>query len=299
MQENIQDIYIGKCQLYVKKIREEGMFGRFVSRYIIEGELVLVTALHIGAAEDVLKPGGCKHPFFRNAAGQPLIPGSSIKGAMRGFLEQYLSSESGKEKFSKRVNYRKAICNEENPCADAKNDEQLRKLLKGRDKDSQRQLSNYLFGIEEEKKENGKLCIICRLFGSQYNAAKFSVRDAGVIKETFQENFEIRSGVAIDRNFGTSISGKKFETEVVPEGTCFSFRAILENGDETEWEIIQDVLHAMEIGMIPIGGMKSRGLGEVKLQNIRYQKIDEKNIAKYLSGEKIEFNNLTKEHKEE
>ena len=69
MQENIQDIYIGKCQLYVKKIREEGMFGRFVSRYIIEGELVLVTALHIGAAEDVLKPGGCKHPFFRNAAG--------------------------------------------------------------------------------------------------------------------------------------------------------------------------------------------------------------------------------------
>ncbi|MCI9368957.1 MAG: CRISPR-associated RAMP protein [Lachnospiraceae bacterium] len=275
------------------------MFGKFVSRYIIEGELVLVTALHIGAAEDVFKPGGCKNPFFRNATGQPLIPGSSLKGAMRSFLEQYLSSESGKERLPKEMDYRRDICNEEKPCADAKNDKWLEKLLKGREKDSQKQLSNYLFGIEGEKKENGKLCIICRLFGSQYTAAKFSVRDAGVIKESFQEKFEIRSGVAIDRNFGTSIDGKKFETEVVPEGTCFSFRAILENGDEVEWKIIQDILHAMELGMIPIGGMKSRGLGEVKLRNIQYQKIDEKNIADYLSEKKIKFNDLTKENKEE
>lgn len=270
------------------------MFNKFVSRYIIEGELVAVTALHIGAAEDVFQPGGCKNPFFRNANGLPLIPGSSLKGAMRSFLEQYLSSESGKEMLHKKGNYDKAICNEQNPCADSKTDGKLKELLKERGTDAQEKLSEYLFGTGEQ----GKLCIICRLFGSQCSAAKLSVRDAGVVKETFQGDFEIRSGVAIDRNFGTSIEGKKFETEVVPEGTKFSFRAILENGDETEWEMVQQLLRAMEIGMVAIGGMKSRGLGEIKLENARYLHIDEKNIAGYLSGERMEFEKLNESIKE-
>jgi len=272
------------------------MFDKFINRYIIEGQLVAVTALHIGAAEDVFQPGGCKNPFFRNANGLPLIPGSSLKGAMRSFLEQYLSSESGKEMLLKEFNYDRDICNEQNPCGDSKTDSELKRLLKDRDMDAQKKLSEYLFGNREGA--DGKLCIICRLFGSQCSAAKLSVRDAGIIEETFQGDFEIRSGVAIDRNFGTSIDGKKFETEVVPEGTAFSFRAVLENGDELEWEIVQQLLKAMEIGMVALGGMKSRGLGEIRLENARYLLIDQKNIAGYLSGERMEFKKLNEKIEE-
>lgn len=270
------------------------MFDKFVNRYVIEGELTAVTALHIGAAEDVFKPNGCKNPFFRNGNGMPLIPGSSLKGAMRSFLEQYLSSESGRSLFlEEQMNYPKDICNEESPCAEPKQDGVLKKLLKERGKDSQKNLAEYLFGTGKERV--GKLCIICRLFGSPYSGAKFSVRDAGVIEETFQEKFEIRSGVAIDRNLGTSIDGKKFETEVIPEGTKFSFRAILENGDEMEWNIIKQLLWAMELGLVSIGGMKSRGLGEIRLENVRYQNINTNNIARYLSEGNIEFEKLCKE----
>lgn len=275
------------------------MFDKFVSRYVIEGKLVAVTALHIGAAENVFKPGGCKNPFSRNAEGLPLIPGSSLKGAMRSFLEQYLSSESGKNVIPKEIHYQRTICNEHEPCADPKRDnkrdKELKELLKSKDKDAQKKLSEYLFG--EKGKKEGKLCIICRLFGSHYSAAKFSVRDAGVIEETFQREFEIRSGVAIDRNLGISADGKKFETEVVPEGTAFSFRAVLENGDEVEWEIIKQLLRAMEFALIPIGGMKSRGLGEIRLENVRYQNINENNIAEYLSGEEIPFVELPGKNK--
>ena len=57
------------------------MFNKFINRYVITGELEAVTALHVGAAQDVFKPNGCKNPFFRNADGKPLIPGSSLKGA--------------------------------------------------------------------------------------------------------------------------------------------------------------------------------------------------------------------------
>lgn len=271
------------------------MFDKFVSRYVIEGRLVAVTAIHIGAAENVFKPGGCKNPFFRNAEGLPLIPGSSLKGAMRSFLEQYLSSESGKKMIPEKIHYKRTICNEEEPCVESKKDNkknnELKELLKSKDKDAQRKLSEYLFGVKGEK--DGKLCIICRLFGSHYSAAKFSVRDAGVIEETFQGEFEIRSGVAIDRNLSISADGKKFETEVVPEGTAFSFRAVLENGDETEWKIIQQLLRAMEFTLIPIGGKKSRGLGEIRLENVRYQNINENNIAEYLSGKEIPFMELS------
>ena len=116
--------------------------------------------------------------------------------------------------------------------------------------------------------------------------------------DSFEDEFEIRSGVAIDRNFGTSVGGNKFETEVVPKGTKFSFRAILENGDDTEWMIIRQLLMAMHLNMIPIGGMKSRGLGEIRLQKVRYQKISQENIADYLSRKEIKFTVLIEESRE-
>lgn len=263
------------------------MFDKFENRYIIEGNLTAVTALHIGAAEDEFRPNGCRNPFFRNAAGLPLIPGSSLKGAMRSFLEQYLSSEAGRDALLKDVPFRKDICNEQNPCADAKRDSKLKKLLKKKEDNSEETISDYLFGTKDGG--SGKLCMVCRLFGSHCSAAKFSIRDARIISGTFEDEFEIRSGVAIDRNLGTSVENKTFTTEVVPEGTEFSFKAVLENGDPCEWHVVEQLLRAMEIGLIQIGGMKSRGLGEIKLTKIRYQKIDETNIAAYLSGKSVPF----------
>ncbi len=266
------------------------MFEKFVNRYIIEGDLKAATALHIGAAVDEFRPNGCKNPFFRNAGGLPLIPGSSLKGAMRSFLEQYLSSEPGKDELRGKMPSAREICNEQHPCADAKQDDTLKKLLKENKKDSEEKLSNYLFGTAGG--EGGKLCIVCRLFGSGLSAAKFSIRDARVVEESFQGDFEIRSGVAIDRDLGTSVTNKTFTTEVVPEGTTFSFKAVLENADENEWDMVKQLLRAMKLGLIQIGGMKSRGLGEIRLDNLRYQLINETNIAKYLSGESVAYTKL-------
>ncbi len=261
------------------------MFEKFKNRYIIEGDLAAVTALHIGAAEDEFKPGGCKNPFFRNADGLPLIPGSSLKGAMRNFLGQYLSTEAGKDLLLKDVPYEKEICSEQNPCTAQLKDE-IKKWKKQKE-NVEEKISGYLFGTENGV--GGKLCMVCRLFGSPYSAAKLSIRDARVVEETFRGEFEIRSGVAIDRNLGISVKNKKFTTETVPQGTVFSFKAVLENADSYEWNAVTRLLQAMELGMIQIGGMKSRGLGEISLINIRYQYVNEKNLAEYLSGEGFRF----------
>lgn len=269
------------------------MFDKFINRYIIKGELISVTALHVGAAEDVFSPGGCKNPFFRNAAGLPIIPGSSLKGAMRSFLELYLSSNSGKQRLFEETGYNQGICNRQQPCADIKKDSKLKELLKDKGADVEKKLSDYLYGPRNE----GGLCIICRIFGSQCSAAKLSIRDAGLSDDTFQDGFEIRSGVSIDRNCGTKVDKNKFETEVVPEDTHFSFCAVLENADSTEWEVVKKLLKALELGMIQIGGMKSRGLGEIKLVNAQYQYIDGENIADYLAEENIGFIKLNNQDK--
>lgn len=258
------------------------MFERFESRRIIEGTLTAVTAIHIGAAEDVFEPGGCKNPFFRNAAGLPVIPGSSLKGAMRSFLEQILAGESGWKAIQADLHCQKKICNEEEPCADPEKDQKLKILLESKKRESSREIAEYLFG--NPGNPEGKLCMACRLFGSPYSAAKLNIRDAGVLEDSFQKGFEIRSGVAINRNLGTSEDGKKFEEEVVPAGTAFLFRAVLENADDAEWEAVRIILRAMEKEMIPIGGNRSRGLGVMKLEDATYQHIDRNNLADYLTG---------------
>lgn len=261
------------------------MFDKFKNRYVIAGKLVAETAIHIGTAGEEFKPGGSKNSFFRNAQGMPIIPGASLKGATRSFLEQFLFSDAGKEMFGEE-----AVCNEGNPCVD-QNDSELKKFLDSKNVQNPKKLAEYLFG-DEGADSRGKLCIVCRLFGSKYSGAKFNIRDAKVIEETFQNEYEIRSGVSIDRDLGISKKNHKFEVEVVPEGTEFSFRAILENAEEKEFELIKLLLHAMELGLISIGGMKSRGLGEMRLENARYQKIDACNIRDYLSGKEIPFCSL-------
>lgn len=255
------------------------MFHKFENRYIINGEIVTTTGIHIGTAMDEFKPSGNKNPFFKNAEGLPIIPGSSLKGLMRGFMQQMMLSEVGKEAF-----HGAWACNEAQPCVDEKGDE-YKKLLEDKEIDAEIKLAKYLFGLDEK---GGALCMVCRLFGSQSNGAKLLIRDAKVDEETFQNEYEMRSGVSIDRDLGISKNGQLFEVEIVPQGTRFKFQAVLENANEKEWDCVKKLLFAMKLGMLSVGGMKSRGLGGMEMENISYKKIDAENISNYLTGKNIE-----------
>jgi CRISPR-associated RAMP protein (TIGR02581 family) len=259
------------------------MFDKFENRYIISADIVTTTAIHIGTAENEFIPLGNRNSFFRNAEGLPLIPGSSLKGLMRSFLEQMLPG-SREQKAAEGIFSGSWSCAKSQRCVAEKPDQEskdFKELWEGNSADAENKLADYLFG------EDGKLCTVCRLFGSKYNGAKLSIRDAKVKEETFQRDFEIRSGVAIDRDLGKSVPGQLFEVEVVPEGTSFSFQAILENADETEWNCVKSLLAAMELGMLSIGAMKSRGMGGMELQAISFQEIDQKNLMDYLTGKEI------------
>ena len=55
----------------------------------ISGQIKAVTGLHIGGTEIGLAIGGADSTVVRNGLdGKPYIPGSSLKGKMRGLLER-------------------------------------------------------------------------------------------------------------------------------------------------------------------------------------------------------------------
>ncbi|MBR1454133.1 MAG: type III-A CRISPR-associated RAMP protein Csm3 [Lachnospiraceae bacterium] len=63
--------------------------------YVIKGTATVCSGTRIGAGDTGSKIGGCDNPVIRDAlSGQPYIPGSSIKGAMRHFIHDLNSNSN-------------------------------------------------------------------------------------------------------------------------------------------------------------------------------------------------------------
>ncbi|OQX02500.1 MAG: type III-A CRISPR-associated RAMP protein Csm3 [Desulfobacteraceae bacterium IS3] len=61
---------------------------QFLGKYIIEADLRLLTALHIGGTQESFEIGGMDNPVIKDQMTDiPYIPGSSLKGKMRSLLE--------------------------------------------------------------------------------------------------------------------------------------------------------------------------------------------------------------------
>ncbi|MGD1804655.1 type III CRISPR-associated RAMP protein Csx7 [Dapis sp. BLCC M126] len=222
------------------------MFDTFKNRLEIEGKLTTVTALRIGAARST-EPIGSDLPVVKDVLGQPLIPGSSFKGALRSRLESFLRGILGS---NPRLVANPAV-NEE-WCITA---ERMKKLKAEYTNDAQ--LTEAILK---------KTDLISHLFGSPWVASKFQVRDLTVLPDNWFGQYQERDGVAIDRDTETAADGKLYDFQVVPGGTPFLFKAVVENAEDWELGLLMVGLHQFETEQIPLGGGRSRGLGVVKLE---------------------------------
>ncbi len=219
------------------------MFDTFKNRLEITGTLITVTALRISAGRSS-EPIGSDLPVIKDALGQPLIPGSSFKGALRSRLESFLraidsSFAEDPASFTTRSKNREI--------------EDIKKLYEGDDLG----LTTALIGITD---------LVSHLFGSPWLASKFQVRDLTVLPDFWFGQYQERDGVAIDRDTETASDGKLYDFQVVPSGTPFEFRAVVENAEDWELGLLMIGLHQFETEQIPLGGGRSRGLGVVKLE---------------------------------
>lgn len=219
------------------------MFDTFKNRLEITGTLITVTALRISAGRSS-EPIGSDLPVIKDALARPLIPGASFKGALRSRLESFLRAIDSS--FAEDpANFTSSTRNNQV------------KAFKEQHKDNDLELTQALVRITDR---------VSHLFGSPWLASKFQVRDLTVLADFWFGQYQERDGVAIDRDTETASEGKLYDYQVVPAGTPFEFRAVVENAEDWELGLLMIGLHQFETEQIPLGGGRSRGLGVVKLE---------------------------------
>jgi len=217
------------------------MFDVFKSRLELSGILTTVTALRISQGRST-EPIGSDLPVVKDSLGRPLIPGASFKGALRSRLESFLRGidpELGVDP------------------SELVGPDKMRWLKE------QKQLHENDAALTAALLKETDLASL--VFGSPWAAGKFQVRDLTVLPDAWFGQYQERDGVSIDRDTETAAEGKLYDFQVVPAGTPFEFKAVVENAEAWELGLLMIGLHQFENEMIPLGGGRSRGLGVVKL----------------------------------
>ena len=254
------------------------MFDVFKNRLEVTGTLTTVTALRISVGRSS-EPIGSDLPVIKDAFGRPLIPGSSFKGALRSRLESFLRAINPDFAANPAIEAEWSI-----PSRTIEN-ERNEVIKEGIDKlkeDTEKELEgDPQKAIRQDKllteKILAKTDLISLLFGSPWLASKFQVRDLTVLPEYWFGQYQERDGVAIDRDTETAADGKLYDFQVVPAGTPFYFKAVVENAKEWELGLLMIGLHQFETEQIPLGGGRSRGLGVVclKIQEMRWVDVED------------------------
>lgn len=235
------------------------MFDTFKNRLEITGILTTITALRISAGRST-EPIGTDLPVIKDALGQPLIPGSSFKGALRSRLESFLRGIDDSFAANPAIESEWSITSQD-----------MKQLKDTCDNDQ----------ILTQEIIN-KTDLISRLFGSPWIASKFQVRDLTVLPDTWFGQYQERDGVSIDRDTETAADGKLYDFQVVPASTQFEFRAVVENAEDWELGLLMIGLHQFETEQIPLGGGRSRGLGVVKLNIDKMLWVDVEDNPQFL-----------------
>lgn len=227
------------------------MFDTLQNRLSVAGYLVAESAIRIGTGRTGALTGS-ELPVIRNVDDQPLIPGSSLKGVLRSHLEAVARGMA-----PHASDWRQIACDpttEDAVCLDVTRIRTLKEQYQGDD-------AGLAEAIQQE------LCLLCQTFGAPWRASPIRVRDLPVVDEEWFGQFDVRDGVAIDRDKGTVAIGP-YDYEVVPAGTRFQLQIEAENLAPWQRGLLWLGIRALERGEIAVGGFVSRGLGWVRLEDV-------------------------------
>lgn len=228
------------------------MWDSFQNRLWVTGTLQAETAIRIGCGSESVLPTAADLPVFRERE-EPIIPGSSLRGAVRSHLERIfrtLEPECGHGRGACRV------LDDETRCISNKRYEQLQDESKGDPEKLYRQVYELS-------------CRMCRLFGSPWLASRIRFQDARPVNDV---DVVRRDGVAINREKETVEN--KYDFEVVNRGARFRLEIVAENLTTEELGVLFLALHELRESRVLVGGFKGRGLGSVRLVEARVQMVD-------------------------
>ncbi|MEM9553458.1 MAG: CRISPR-associated RAMP protein Csx7 [Acidobacteriota bacterium] len=225
---------------------------RLDSRERVCATLVAETGLRIGAGRE-LELAVSDLPVLVDARGLPYLPGSSLKGVLRAGLAAAISG-LGDPRLTACDSVRA-------PCLC-----ELKRCTIDDPAERQRLRDEALARALEHS------CVVCGLFGSVHLAGRVFVHDARLADaptERPRRTREVREGVAILRDLRTVAGTRKYDLEVVPAGTRFELELTLENVDEIRRALVLDALWRLDQGSLRLGGGARRGLGRVRILDLR------------------------------
>lgn len=245
-------------------------FSVFKNKYIIEGKLVVLNGLHIGAG---MEKDGSDSPFIEYGDGEYYIPGSSFRGYMSTKMERLLEKRNSFEFVDKESG-------EGLNMGDVRLIFGYTNLSKEEDKAVVEKIKNFISAKDEDEEKKN--------FDSM--AGRIHVGDMPIIED---KDTITRDGIKIDRNTGTTEKGGKFDYDILPAGTKFRFSIELENVKPYQLDLVFLALKDIWDGDL-FGGMLSRGIGKCKLEDVKIKAVDKSNLKDYFfKGEKsIEFKDL-------
>lgn len=219
----------------------------------LTADLVFESAFHIGSGQEgematdmgVLRDQG---------SGEPILPGSSLKGRFRATAEQL----AGHLKLSA------CLLDMSLSGVECVTDENYRR----QNQSNYQQLDNELKRLQWI---DARICGVCRLFGSPMHASRIFFSD-GQLKQ-WSGSPEIRDGVCLDRDSETARPNMKYDFEVIPSGAVFGLQIDLENPEEHERALVGAVLAEWEQGF-HLGGKTSRGLGLARLDSVHVEMVN-------------------------
>ena len=188
--------------------------------------------------------------------GQPVLPGSSLKGKLRSTCET-LSHALGLSTCMLNHDASGVKCT-----SDVKYYHDIRDAY---EQALQTGVQERLQWIKEHT------CDVCKLFGSPMQASRLWISD-GMLTE-WASVVQVRDGVVIDRDSQTAVNGLKYDYEVVPPSSQFELCIDLENPTDQDMALLGVALFEWHAGS-SIGGFTSRGLGRFHIENIRLAGVD-------------------------
>lgn len=239
-------------------------FEKLQTRYLLRAELVAVSGLRVGAGKS-FDAAATDQPVMRDALGRPYIPGSSLKGSLRSGLEAVLRGLGREDLWACEIFDDKKIC------------------VGGSDADTKRARRGEAIPLEEVLE---RICTACSLFGSRHLAGRVFVHD---LPRLSGSPTEIRDGVGINRDLGVAQPKIKYDVEVIPTGTRFQLEMLLENVDDIRLGLVLQALSLMSRGEILLGGLTSRGLGKVRIENPTLERTSADRLLRGLDFEELDY----------
>ena len=215
-------------------VRHHAALDRLV---LFEYRLTTRTGLHVGAGKSASLVGS-DLPVMRDAAGRPIIPGSSLRGILRAGLEALVGSL--------RLD---RIVQRDTPAEPDGVPAKLATLWRGLG------TVDRMFGWVAPSKEQDDR--------GQAFASRLQISDAVCREDVL---IELRDGVAIARETRTAEGGGKFDLEVVPAGTAFHGRIRFKNPAHHELGLLAQALVMLDQGVLLLGGKTARGLGWMQVE---------------------------------